>query len=102
ALKVPLATSRTTITPRFLDPDRSKAATAPWVMPDPRLESLSKRLREMRSATAPPRIMKAIKGMLRAARTSPKAALLLEKARTAKASPIGAMALPSQEVTDAA
>lgn len=102
ALQVPLATSRMTIAARFLDPPRIKAATAPCVIADPRFESMSKRPRDMRSATAPPRIMKQINGMLRAARTRPKALLLPAKARTAKASPIGAMALPSQEVTDPA
>jgi hypothetical protein len=90
------------IIPTLLDPHRSKAATTPWVRLDPRFESMSRRLRETRSAMAPPRIMKQIKGILRAARTSPRTALLLEKDKTAKASPIGAMALPSHDVTDPA
>jgi hypothetical protein len=102
AVKVPLATSSAMIIPRSLDPLIINPATAPCVTPDPRFESVSKRLREMRSATAPPRIMKQIKGMLRAAKTSPRALLLLENARTANPSPIGAMALPSQVVTDPA
>jgi hypothetical protein len=46
--------------------------------------------------------MRQIKGILRAASTIPSAALLWENARMAKASPIGAMALPSHDVTDPA